>query len=322
LYQLKSVREPLPKQINRLMKFKIVVFFLFLFAGNKLKAQYYFYDGKYYESDLVFELGGSVGAMNAFTDLGGRKGIGKKFVKDFNFKNTQFCGSVFFGAVYKNEIAVRLEATFGEIHAYDSILKKVAPTTNGRYERNLSFRSSITEIMLAAEFHPFFIFGNYNDDHYPPAVSPYVLAGVAYFHFNPQAKLNGNYVDLQPLSTEGEGFAEYSNVPAYSLSQISFPLGLGARYDLSPILNLRAEIVTRILTTDYLDDVSGRYIDPSVFANHLTGTKLNQALLLNDRHKPGAVTAHPDGIRGRPTNNDSYITFNIKLGLTLGRERR
>jgi hypothetical protein len=103
---------------------------------------------------------------------------------------------------------------------------------------------------------------------------------------------------------------------------MNFPLGIGARYDISPILNLRAEIVTRVLQTDYLDDVSGRYIQPSVFANHLTGVQLNEALLLNDRHKPGAETAHPDGIRGRPTNNDSYITFNLKIGLTLGRERR
>ena len=304
------------------MKIRIIVFFLVLFAGNQLKAQYYFYDGRYYETDIVFELGGSIGAMNAFTDLGGRKGIGKKFVKDFNFKNTQFCGSMFFGAVYKNEIALRIEATFGQIHAYDSILINVASTTNGRYERNLSFRSNITEIMLAAEFHPFYIFGNYDDDRYPPPVSPYLLVGIGYFHFNPQAKLNGNYIDLQPLSTEGEGFSEYPNVPVYKLSQINFPVGIGARYDISAILNLRAEIVNRILLTDYLDDVSGRYIDPSVFANHLSGTGLNQALLLNDRHKPGAVTAHPGGIRGRPNNNDAYITFSVKLGLTLGRERR
>ena len=303
------------------MKFRIVILFLFLFGGNQLKAQYYFYDGKYYNNDLVFEFGGSVGAMNAFTDLGGRKGIGKKFVKDFNFKNTQFCGGIFFSAVYRNEIALRIEGTFGQIHAYDSILKSVAPTTLGRYERNLSFRSSITEIALVAEFHPFYIFGNYNDDRYPPAVSPYVLAGVGYFHFNPQAKLNGNYVDLHPLSTEGQGFSEYPNVKTYSLNQINFPVGIGARYDVSAIVNLRAEIATRILTTDYLDDVSGRYIDPSVFANHLSNSQLTQAILLNDRHKPGAVTAHPDGIRGRPTNNDSYITFSIKLGLTLGRDR-
>ncbi|MDQ6762426.1 MAG: DUF6089 family protein, partial [Bacteroidota bacterium] len=233
-----------------------------------------------------------------------------------------FCGGIFFSTVYKNEIALRIEATFGQIHAYDSILKKVAPTTNERYERNLSFRSSISEISVVAEFHPFYIFGNYDNERYPPAVSPYLLGGIGYYHFNPEAKLNNNYINLQPLSTEGEGFAEYPNSKPYKLSQLCFPLGLGARYDVSPIINLRAEIVTRVLQTDYLDDVSGRYIDPSVYGNYFSGTKLQQALLLNDRHKPGASTAHPNGIRGRPKNNDSYITFNIKLGLTLGRDRR
>ncbi|HEY5407013.1 MAG TPA: hypothetical protein VIJ92_07995 [Ginsengibacter sp.] len=303
------------------MKIRILIFFLFTLAGTGLKAQYYFYDGNYYESDIVYEIGGSVGAMNAFTDLGGRKGIGKKFVKDFNFKNTEFCGSIFFSAVYKNAFALRLEGTFGNVSAYDSILANVKDNSEERYYRNLSFRSPISEISLVAEFHPFYIFGNYNDDHYPPAVSPYVVAGIGYFHFNPQAKLNGNWVDLQPLHTEGEGFAEYPNVKNYKLSQFNFPLGIGARYDVSAIINLRAEIVTRFLTTDYLDDVSGRYIDPSIFAKYLSGVQLNEALLLNDRHKPGAETAHPGGIRGNPKNNDSYITFNIKLGLTLGRQR-
>ncbi len=294
-----------------------------MFASAKqLSAQYYFYNGEFYDNSLVFEIGGSVGVMNAFTDLGGRKGIGKKFVKDFNFKNNEMCGSIFFSAVYKNSVALRLEASFGRIRAYDSILKKVAATTNGRYERNLSFESSISEIMLVAELHPFYIFGDFDEDHYPPAVSPYVVMGVGYFHFNPQAKLNGNYVNLQPLSTEGEGFSEYPNVAVYKLSQICFPVGIGGRYDLSPLVNIRAEIVSRILLTDYLDDVSGRYIDPTVFANHLSGIQLQRALILNDRHKPGAVTAHPDGIRGRPTNNDAYITFSLKLGLTLGRQRR
>ncbi len=302
------------------MKIRIIFLFL-LFAGAKQSnGQYYFYNGGYYESDFVFELGGSIGAMNAFTDLGGRKGLGKKFVKDFNFKNTQLCGGFYIGLVYKNQIAARLEATFGQIHAYDSILKKVAATTNERYERNLSFRSSIAEIALTVEFHPFYVFGNYDDDHYPPPISPYLLAGIGYFHFNPQAKLNNAYVDLQPLSTEGEGFAEYLDVEPYKLNQICFPLGIGARYDISSLVNVKAEIVTRILQTDYLDDVSGRYIDPSVYSNHFTGTKLTQALLLNDRHKPGATTAHPDGIRGRPVNDDSYITFSLKVGLSL-RER-
>ena len=163
-----------------------------ILAGNGLKAQYYFYDGSYYNNDLVFEIGGSVGAMNAFTDLGGRKGISKKFVKDFNFKNTQFCGSMFFTAVYKNEIAIRLEATVGNVEAYDSILVKVKDNSEEGYYRNLSFRSSIQEIALVAEFHPFYIFGDYDEDHYAPSVSPYIVAGIGYFHFNPEAKLGNN----------------------------------------------------------------------------------------------------------------------------------
>jgi len=55
---------------------------------------------------------------------------------------------MFFGAVYKNEIAVRLEATFGNVEAYDSILVKVKDNSEERYYRNLSFRSPIQEISL------------------------------------------------------------------------------------------------------------------------------------------------------------------------------
>lgn len=304
------------------MKFKFLFFFLLLLTGSQLSAQYYFYNGDYYEADIVYEIGGSIGAMNAMTDLGGRKGPGKKSVKDFNLKTTELSGGLFFGLMFKNTIGLRLEATFGQVHAYDSILKDVAPTTTQRYERNLSFRSNITEIVLIGEFHPFEMFVNYNDDRYPPVVSPYIVAGVGYFHFNPQAKLNNSYINLQPLHTEGQGFAEYPRAKEYKLNQFNIPVGIGARYDLSPILNIRAEFMYRFLMTDYLDDVSGRYIDPAVFTNYLSGTKLNQALLLNDRHKPGAETAHPDGIRGNPKNNDAYLGFSIKIGLTLGRERR
>ena len=292
-------------------------------AGSHLQAQYYFYNGEYYESDFVYEFGGSIGAMNALTDLGGRKGPGKTGVKDFTLKNTELCGGLYFGVLFKNSVGLRLEATFGKVKGDDAQLKKVAATTDGRYERNLSFRSAITEVVAMGEFHPMEMFISYNDDRYPPAISPYLLAGVGFFHFNPQAELNGSYIDLQPLHTEGQGFPEYPAVKEYKLNAMNFPVGVGARYEISPILNVRAEFIYRFLTTDYLDDVSGKYIDPAVFANHLSGAQLTHAILLNDRHIPGAKysTAHPDGIRGNP-NKDAYITFSLKLGLTLGRERR
>jgi hypothetical protein len=285
-------------------------------------SQYYFYNDKYYDNATVWEFGGSIGGMNAFTDLGGRKGRGKNGVKDYNIKNTELCGSFFISAIYKYDVALRLEGTFGQIQAYDSILKDVAPTTSQRYERNLSFRSPIAEIMLAAEFYPVLIFGKFNQDVFPSLLQPYVLGGVAYFHFNPQTKLNNNWVDLQPLHTEGEGFKEYPDRKVYSLNQISFPVGIGMKWEATPFLNVRLEFVRRISTTDYLDDVSTRYIDPVYFSNYLSGTRLSEALQLHDRHKPGAETAHIDGIRGTPKNKDSYFNLNFKLSFIFNREKR
>jgi hypothetical protein len=305
------------------MKNKFLIFFLLMVAGSQLKAQYYYYNNDYYEADIVYEFGGSIGAMNSMTDVGGRKGVGKKGMKDFNLKNTNLSGSAFFGVMFKNAISLRIEATFGKISGADSVLKKVAASTIGRYERNLSFESPITEFIAVVELHPFEAFGHYNQDKFPPLVAPYIVGGVGFFKFNPRTKLDGQMIDLKPLHTEGQGFPEYPNVKEYKLSGINFPIGIGARYDITPIINVRAEFLYRITTTDYLDDVSGKYIEPSVFANHLTGNELIHAILLNDRHIPGAEysTAHPNGIRGNP-NKDAYISLSLKLGITLGRDRR
>jgi hypothetical protein len=304
------------------MKSKVFLLVCLFCISCQVYSQYYFYDDRFYDNPVVLEFGGSIGAMNAFTDLGGRKGKGTNGVKDFNIKNTMLCGSVFFSAIIKYDIAIRLEGTFGQIHAYDSILKNVAKTTNQRYERNLSFRSPISEIMLATEFYPISTFRKFNQDKFPSLIQPYLLAGIAYYHFNPQAKLNNNWIDLQPLHTEGQGFAEYPDRKEYSLNQISFPVGVGLKWEIVSFLNLRLEFIRRLSTTDYLDDVSTRYIDPIYFPNYLSGNKLSQALQLHDRHKPGAQTAHPNGIRGNPKNNDSYFNLNFKLSFIFNRERR
>lgn len=297
--------------------------FTLCFTSQQSSAQYYFYNDMYYDNPVVFELGASAGIMNCLTDLGGRKGIGKKFIKDLNMGNTQLSGGLYLNAMFKNAVALRLEGTFGQVKAYDSVLKKVKTSTFGRYERNLSFRSNITEFMAVAEIHPLYIFRKYDENTEPPRVSPYVLGGIGFFSFNPQAKLNNNWVDLQPLSTEGQGFAEYPNRKRYNLNQVNIPLGVGAKYELTPMINLRAEFVYRILNTDYLDDVSTTYIDPTLYSNYFTGAKLTNALLLNDRQyelDPTHITTDGDQ-RGNAKNKDAYFTFNVKVGIVLGREK-
>ncbi len=305
---------------------------LLIGSGYRASAQYYFYDNNSYDTPLMFELGGSVGIMNCLSDVGGRKGVGKGFVKDLNIGNNQLNGSIYLSATYKEYLALRLEGTFGTIKAYDSILKSVQATTAGRYQRNLSFRSKISEISLVAEFHPFFAFGNYmGRDVEPPYFSPYIVGGIAFFSFNPQAiARNGQYVDLQPLSTEGQGFAEYPDRKPYKLSQVSFPIGVGVRYELSKDFNMRLEFLHRITTTDYLDDVSKRYIDKTVYNNYFPVGSADwqnaNDLSSNQRNNTGPNSAEfrktQGGIRGNPNNKDAYFTFNIKIGLLLGRESR
>ncbi|MEO6490036.1 MAG: DUF6089 family protein [Ferruginibacter sp.] len=293
--------------------------------SNHATAQYYFYNDEYYDSPILFEVGGSIGAMNCLTDLGGKKGIGKRFVKDLNLGNTSVCGGVFFNAIYKNAIALRLEGTFGKISADDAALEPVdiADIAKTRYNRNLSFKSSITEFSLIAELHPLFIFINWESrESDPPRMSPYLLAGIGYYSFNPQAQTKkGNWVDLQPLSTEGQGFKEYPDRQPYKLKQINIPVGLGIKYEITSVLNLRGEYVYRVLQTDYLDDLSTTYIDPNLFRDYFSGAKLTNALELNDRQINPATAPNGGSKRGSPKQKDAFFSFNLKLSLTIGRQK-
>ena len=302
----------------------LVTVLLFLGYSNKVVAQYYFYNDSYYDNPVIFELGGSTGVMNCLTDIGGKAGIGKKFVKDLNYGNTSSNFGAYLSVIYKNAIGFRLEACFGKISGDDAVLSAVPETdiARTRFNRNLNFQTNITEFSATAEIYPLFLFINWeNKDAEPPRYSPYLLGGVGYFSFNPQALYNNKLVDLQPLSTEGQGLKEYPDRKPYQLKQINFPVGGGLKYELSSLVNLRAEFVYRILSTDYLDDVSTNYIDPTTFvANGFNGTKLSNALILNNRVINGQ-RALPGNKRGSPTQKDSYFTFNIKVGLALGKER-
>ncbi|MEJ7589071.1 MAG: hypothetical protein WKI04_16060 [Ferruginibacter sp.] len=310
------------------MRLLVAIVILLTAFGQKSLAQFYYYDNNTYDSPLLFEIGGSVGIMNCLSDIGGKSGVGQPFIKDLNMGNSNLCGGIYLSALYKYAVGIRLEGTFGRISAHDSILKPVKDNAQGRYERNLNFRSKINEVTLIAEIHPLYIFVDWPaKDRNPPRLSPYIAAGIGFFSFNPQGRLKNNWVDLHPLSLEGQGFAEYPDRKPYKLTGLNIPFGLGVKYELSGMFNLRAEFLHRKISTDYLDDVSKRYINAGVFQNYFSGIKLQNALDLsrNDRVNPGGPTGiyrkTEGGIRGDPKDNDAYFTFNFKVGVTFGREK-
>ena len=102
-----------------------------------------------------------------------------------------------FGILLEKEInfhfSVRGALTFARVSGDDKYQKDSSLRL-----RNLSFRSNITEFQVVGEYNLW--------DITQRRFTPYVFAGLALFHFNPTAlDTNGSRVELQPLSTEGEG---------------------------------------------------------------------------------------------------------------------
>ncbi len=309
------------------MKKLAALFTLFIvcFCGFKAKAQYYFYNGNYYDNPVVFELGLSLNAMNCLTDLGGKKGIGARYLKDLNIGKTHIAGGVFGAVTYKSLLAIRLEYTRGNISADDKVLEGITDIAKERYNRNLNFRSNISEIAGIIEVHPLFLGVDYSEDEVPPLLSPYLFAGIGQFKFNPEGEIpnsGGNWTSLQPLHTEGQGFPQHPDRPNYKLKQLNFPVGFGARYELGGIFNLRLEAMYRILQTDYLDDVSTRYINPAEFLTNLPPAEAALALQMHDKQRVKITNPNGGSKRGSPSEKDAYFTINLKLGLVLGRKGR
>lgn len=286
--------------------FRFLQLVLLLAISNSLFSQYY-YNRNYYDNDFLVEFGAGVGGMNCITDLGLPEGNKKLYLNEIKWKFTNLSSTYYLGVMYQQKVGIRLETSLGQVEAVDSILPKNTP----RYNRNLSFRSPIREIAFVTEFHPFMF--KYRE--FTPRISPYLMLGGGWFKFNPQANLNGRWLDLQPLRTEGQGFAEYPDRKPYSLSNYNISGGVGVKYEVSALFNLRFEWLQRYLFTDYLDDVSTRYIDESLFSKYLSPFEAARARAL---HKRGAK---PTSIRGNPKNNDTYLTLMLKLGVCIGRSR-
>ncbi len=131
--------------------------------------------------------------------------------------------------------------------------------------RNLSFASNVWELHAGGEYH----FLGMDER----VFSPYIFAGLAAFHFNPYAYTpSGNKVFLKPLSTEGQGLAAYPNRKPYNLTQFAIPFGIGLRMVLTDRVDVGAEFGYRKTFTDYMDDVSTSYINPTAFTNPLSYT--------------------------------------------------
>jgi hypothetical protein len=276
--------------------------------------------GQVTESSSYLEAGITVGPSNFLGDLGGNLGRGTKFIKDNNFPMTKLTFGGFV-AYHPNELfGLRLALNFGSLEGDDAIIKGKGGLEEARKVRNSNFRSKFSEALFLAEVYPTIFLEQDPSDIYKK-LRPYAIAGIGAFHFNPEGfdPVSNQWVALQPLRTEGQGFSEYADRKEYKLTQMNLPLGVGVKYFLNENINLSFEIIHRKTFTDYIDDVSTNYVDPSLFYTYMPSAQA--ALAERMANKSGGRFGTGDK-RGTPTNNDAYYSAGFKLGIILGRNGR
>ena len=271
-----------------------------------------------------FEIGLGIGPMFFLGDLGGNIGRGTYFVKDLNFATTKFQKGLFLNYYPQEWIGFRVAGNFGKLEGADSLITDHGGDEASRLNRNLFFRTNVSEVYGAVEFYPTVFFEQY--DGLQGKVRPYGVVGVGLFHFNPQTKYyspNGTsrWVDLQPLHIEGQGMTEYPDRPNYKLTQMEIPIGGGVKWYVKENMYLGFEVLHRKTFTDYIDDLSKDYIDPNLYDKYLTAENAVVARQVQNRKlSGGSLSAAPTQVgeqRGNPKRNDSYFSTIIRFGWRL-----
>jgi hypothetical protein len=264
----------------------------------------------------------SYGSLNFIGDLGGNVGRGTTFIKDNNIASAKPMVGLNLTYYPSQWLGVRLSANSGRVAGDDALIIGKGGPEEDRKQRNLNFRSPLKEVLLMAEIYPtaFFYFKNNN---FAQKFLPYGILGVGLFHFNPQGQdlTTGQWYDLKPLHTEGQGFTEYPTRKEYKLTQMNMPMGFGFRYFITDRLSTSLEILLRTTRTDYIDDVSTTYIDPTLFDKYLDPVQADLAQRMAFKGDPlglGSTTASAGAQRGTPVNNDAYFSFGIKVSYRLG----
>ncbi len=322
------------------MSFRNLIIIIFIIAigiadhaeaqsGNKYKKRKQFNkESTSYSGDIRIlrrftyykYIGLSINALNYFGDLAP---VNKFASTDISFTRPGF--GIYGGYRFHPSLAIRASLNYGRLFG-DDIVSNVEDGSGGaRYDRNLSFRNDIKEFQIGVEIYA--LPNPFGPNQRLP-FNAYLFLGGAVFHHEPKglvpdadyqiditgstpAPQAGQWVKLRPLGTEGQNIDGLGVAP-YKSIQVSIPIAVGANFRI-PNSNLNAglEFGLRYLFFDYLDDVSGTYVDLDMFDSDI-------ARILSDRsvELTGAVSGQTRSpLNTIQTASSSGTNYNIS-GLT------
>jgi hypothetical protein len=229
-----------------------------------------------------------------------------------NTENFHFAGGLVGRFNLNDYFSLKGNVFYGNISGADSLSDDVF-----KRERNLSFKSFLFEFGANVEWN---IFG------YDPvrtkgkAFTPYIFTGIAVYKYNPLAYLDGTWVELQPISTEGQGTTQFQDRRKYSLTQLAVPFGAGFKLRMAKGWTMSVEYGLRRTFNDYLDDISKTYVEPGVlsaaFGENSSSVRLaDRSLSGNPKTYDPLTFVGPD--RGTPKTNDWYAYAGVTFTYTI-----
>lgn len=254
-------------------------------------------------SQWLWDFGAAVGVSNYLGDIGGKEKTRRDFVADMKLAKTRWNIGAFARYKWRPRFSLKLAFDYLRLEGDDKL-----STNPGRRARNLNFRNDMFDLAFTAEW--FFYENNDlgNTYRYRNGFRAYVFAGVGGYYSNPKGNLNGEWIKLRPLETEGV---------SYSPIGVNIPVGLGFYFTLEKKHRIGYEVNWRTTFTDYLDDISGNYPD-QVPANSLSAQMSNRSGELGPNYPDDAYLSHTPGQkRGDKSNNDSYLTMNISYSYVM-----
>jgi hypothetical protein len=254
-------------------------------------------------------------------DLGGNMGTGSYFIKDIDWKETKLGIGSYISFFPTSWVSMRFSYYHGTVGGNDRRSPNLTSNDILRFQRNLHFRSRIDELSFGLELYPFRFFSAKPNSIFN-LLQPYVHTGAGIYRFNPQAMdIDGLWIDLKPLSLEGQGFNEYPKSKPYNLIQLNTQLGIGIRFYFNEYFYIGMEINYRNLFTDQIDNVSADYyINPTTFDSYLSFADAERAkrLYYQGLYDLGGLLPHQTNLkRGNPNNNDAYFGQSIQVGFKI-----
>ncbi|MDZ4750225.1 MAG: DUF6089 family protein [Flavobacteriales bacterium] len=263
-----------------------------------------------------------IGTSNFLGDLGGKDAVGTNDLRDLEWSQYHLAGYLGYRYAFHKYFFGRVNFAYGRLTGDDQLTKEAY-----RQNRNLNFRSNVFEIDLMAEFQ--IRLSNkkghqHNLKRTNAETGPWrirasyfsVFGGVGLFHFNPKTNLDGSWIELHPLKTEGQGLP--GGPKEYKLWQLNIPVGFNFMFRVDRKWMFGIEAMHRYTFTDYVDDVSSSYYNPYDIALYnddgmgdVAAYLSNPSLGLANGGLPDIVTA-PGQQRGDVRDNDGYFYVVLK----------